>query len=640
MNPYNRYNDNADGTNEAVLKTLYDSHCLDHVDKELYYLLRAFGATPFCGSGHPAPCNSWRTERIQHPTDQESDPRFTNRVHLFEAPRTGEHRVARGQMGPGQRCLGYVNLRPVDQTEPDSEYGRQVGLVNEKGKPERFYLRFAATATLAPPGFMLRPRYHVITCVAGPSEGVMPFRAVPYSHPEQFGLTRARCMHVALHCALMLKANVYHAVPLNSQDMVTVLWKLKNAQRKPGARAIPMSRLQKTGLSMVDARDLLQSPEVRASGVLEWVSQSTAPPATEERAQGEEYLFRAALRAITDYIANGVPVILDIGPERPHDRESSQNKSEWDKYRRSLTKWKGKGHAWLVIGFRMMYDPDEDRWPLPSNADEELQRIDVRELPSRFVVHDQFEGPYYRVYASKLLRRAWIPEEVQPNGERLGPGIRFLAVLPQHTRIGVQDVRRHAHIAARAFGHLGWQRYVTEELRYEAPSSENKLPWHREAQYVVHLLRSREIEQRYLGGPTRKNPSLQDHPTLHEAREALREVMDTYTVPTLTRSPGEEAEESGSIKTVDAPVSWWWAVEVRHPKGEADAPRRHRRAAPALVFLWPICADPNGSMEPAATIQYKATVGKKVKMQFFLGERKYTYDWFPDDADGGSGKAR
>ncbi|MGC4043401.1 MAG: hypothetical protein QM758_06320 [Armatimonas sp.] len=171
-------------------------------------------------------------------------------------------------MGPGQRYLGYVNLRPVDHAK-DKNYNARVGL----SKKERFYLRFASTATLAPPGFMLRPRYHIITCVAGPAEGVMPFRAVPFSHPEQFGATRDRCMHVALHCALMLKANVYNAVPLNSQDMVTVLWEYKNARRKAGQPEIPMQELQDSGLSMLDARDLLKQPQVRASGILEWIPQ-------------------------------------------------------------------------------------------------------------------------------------------------------------------------------------------------------------------------------------------------------------------------------------------------------------------------------------------------------------------------------
>jgi hypothetical protein len=623
MNPYNRYNENAGRSNDDVLKKLYPEICLPHVDKELQYLVRAFGARPFCGSGHPAPCSAWRTERIQHGGDQESDPRFTNRVHLFEGPREGEHFVARGQMGPGQRYLGYVNLRPVDQAENSSPYTEPVG---EKGA--RFYLRYAATATLAPPGFMLRPRYHVITCVAGPSEGVMPFRAVPFSHPEQFGQTRARCMHVALHCALMLKANVYHAIPLNSQDMVTALWEQKNAMRPEGDPPIAMEALQKAGLSIRDARDLLASKAVRAGGVLEWISESTVPLPRSD--SDEKYLFREALRTITDYVANGVPVILEIGPERPDALENETNHKEWERYRESLTRQEGRGHAWLVIGFRMMYDPDEDQWPLTGDNDDELQRIDMRELPSRFVVHDQFEGPYYRVYAARLLRRAWIEQEVQEGGKILGPGVRFLAVLPHHARIGVQEVRRRVQKLAPEFDGEWWRGYLVREVGHPAPDPSEAQSWYKKAQYVVRLLRAREVEQRYLGSPTRKNPALTDKAELCQAREALRQAMDQCQVPTLIRHTEGAREEQ-------SPVSWWWAVEVRHHQREPKAPPRRRRAAPALVYLWPIHADPEGDIRAPALIQYEDTTESGARVRLWVEEESYACDWFADDADGGDG---
>ncbi|MGC4043400.1 MAG: hypothetical protein QM758_06315 [Armatimonas sp.] len=345
-------------------------------------------------------------------------------------------------------------------------------------------------------------------------------------------------------------------------------------------------------------------------------------------------------------MANGVPVILDIGLERPQDQEDETNLTAWANYRSSLERLKDVGHAWLVIGFRMMYDPDEDRWPLPECNTDEHQRIDIQELPSRFVVHDQLEGPYYRVYANKLLRRAWIEKEEQKNEEtgkleEVGPGIRFLAVLPEHTAIGVQQVRERAYYEASQLDGKIWQQYIEKELRFSLPPDPRL--WYEDAQYVVRLLRAREVEQRYLGSPTRKNPSRTPDKKLTDARNALRNAMDACKVPIRSRS--SESDPATPPAQEEAPIGWWWAVEVRHPRSESTTDARRRRAAPAMVCFWPINAGTRNeqrellvSLVPPARIQYKKTIGEHVEMELITKAETVLYNWFADDADGGNGE--
>src|SRR5579864_5692823 len=88
-----------------------------------------------------------------------------------------------------------------------------------------------------------------------------------------------------------------------------------------------------------------------------------------------------------DYLANGLPLIVEEIPEDPEDPETPP-------------------HAVLVNGMHLMDDPEDGvcAWV----PDTDRTRIDKIELPGRFVIHDIIAGPFTEKVATQLLRSAWV----------------------------------------------------------------------------------------------------------------------------------------------------------------------------------------------------------------------------------------
>ena len=181
--------------------------------------------------------------------------------------------------------LGYVSLRPKTMHQD---------------------VPYVAVANLAIPDFMKRPRYHILTTVLGPADGVMPFRGTPYYKPWSIHhpaaqppvkaprsgkaapappLNRALCLHTSVYCALSLKSSSFYCSAVCSHEMLSMVWKSKGIEvgkenaalkgKDPAARlkAPPsMGDICTAGLTLEDCLSVLRSPEVRASGCLESIT--------------------------------------------------------------------------------------------------------------------------------------------------------------------------------------------------------------------------------------------------------------------------------------------------------------------------------------------------------------------------------
>lgn len=497
MQHYIRYWDEEGRTNSEILEALFKPSYAKAVDEEMRYLFRAYGIEPRFGRAHPAPCSAWRSERTLDSHQVQKEARFANRIHIFEG-KWPENLGGKSTIDqePGsvpenlrrtpfiipdatQRYLGYVSLRP-----------RSYEAFDKHDKRAKFHLRYTSVAVLAPPPFMMRPRYHLITCMAGPADGVLPFRAVPYCSPDSRlakaavngpGPNKAPCMHAALHSSLLLKSNNYQCRPISSQDMIALLWELDHTNRirlnkdEEGNDETPhetYSRWNEKGLSLEQSLSILRHPEVCAGGILEEIStpgplagafNTKADP--EKAAEHSKKVSQRALRCLLDYIGNGVPVVMEVRPD-PDKEEGDQTIQSPE-----------SSHAIMVFGYHLLADPDDDRWPLPDDDTAEMQRVDFRELPTRFVLHDGFFGPYYVKSVGHLLKKAWTQDptllpEISPSTTEVkqssvvvkhpqSPGIRFVAVLPHGARIGIEDVREFALKEA-----LFPSAYLREQLRF------------------------------------------------------------------------------------------------------------------------------------------------------------------------------
>jgi hypothetical protein len=497
MQHYIQYWDEQGRDNREILRALYREPLIPAVQEELDYLLRRYGSRLRYGKAHPAPCSVWRSERSLYGASARHKGRFVNRVHIFEdrwppdrGTREGkdwddqfdeQERVwPSGYDYPAahQRYLGYVSLRPREFRE-----------FRELREPGRPFLRYTAVCVLTPPMFMLRPRFHLITCMAGPPDGVLPFRATPYcgaDAPEDehdFETNRAPCLHSALHACLLLKANNYQCRPITAQDMVALTWQMDHAGQMPSRPANggaddagtkwSMSEWNHEGLTLEGALQILRHEEVGAGGILETFVAPEFQTANELK-EPEEYVRRVSLDAVgslLDYVGSGVPCVLEI---HPTDKEGKRQKM---------------GHATMVFGYRLMNDPDDDWWPLPPDPDDELlERVDYQELPGRFVLHDGLYGPYHMIQTARLIKMAWtrptaeveerlkkefaevaeeaVEEAVEEAGTREEPdGVRFIPILPHGARIGVQAVRALSFQHFAAFPH-DLRPYLTEELHY------------------------------------------------------------------------------------------------------------------------------------------------------------------------------
>jgi len=477
---------------------------LGKVEAELRELFSSHGHVLW-GTRHAAPCNSWRSERIL--LRDETLPRFAYRVHVFQ-----EHAGGYG------RYLGFVSLRP--RLSP----GRR--------RPK---YRYTSVAHIAPPQFMLRPRYHLVTCMSGPSEGVLPFRCAPFCAPNVATESAASCLHAALHQALLLKAVSFGFKLISSQDMITLLWQKTYETRST-------YQISREGATLGQALEVLRDPQVGAGGVLESICLGGfAGPDLESR---KRTVWVETQRCITDYLANGLPLIVEI-----EAAENGEKKKQRD------------AHVIMVLGMHLIEDPEEHLLPAQTSPAHGETPEDIAELPGRFVAHDVAVGPFTELRASELMDRAWIADRAIE-----GSGIHFLAIAPPGASMGIYAARRLARWLAEAENERFWETYRTE-LRIPAapPETEDR------RRYVTRLLQTDQIKRRYFS-------------------------------ETSSGQNNQQATEEKFLEPTYKPEQYWWCVEVYIPGWRSEENPAHD-VPPALVFMWHIEDDPLLTPTPRAIIR-------------------------------------
>lgn len=526
MDPYRRY---CSGPDPSLGEEPYPPETLDDLDygpevtDEILGLFAGYGCTVIFGNRHAAPCGSWRSERIR--MQREDTPRFARRVHVFQG----------GVVDPSQglgvsdvehfagRYLGYVSLRPVSgQEHPD-------------GYPH------VAVAYLSPPRHMLRPRYHVILGVCGPADGVLPFRCAPYCRPAGETTFEAACVHGAVYQALLLKMYSYGCVPLSSQDMVAILWKMAGARSPAEGAHAPVWRTLHTmanrGVSLKDAEAVLSHPDVRAGAKVEVFSALTV-------SGDPNGIRREAHRCMTDYLASGLPLILEV----------------------SRRKNRKPDHAVFVIGMHLLRDPEEVAWEAPPQPG--VRTLEGMELPGRFVIHDIERGPYQEDTANELFDKAWV--NLATPGTPPDHGISFLAVGPRGLRLGFREAR------ARALDY--WkERFLEVWPRYERAFQISTRDSPRDTpRLVTRLLRTDQVLRRYASvvrlrsAQQRAQSDDRPEPEQLDQQAAARNVLET------------------SLAGTDLASQWWISVEVRAAHIIEMATSAGGAVPPALVCLWRI----------------------------------------------------
>jgi len=445
----------ADGYLIPHRKNLYGLYYLREkqlrVTGEITKLCRQFGEILY-GIRHKAPCSSWRSELAQLANYNYS--RFANRVHIFQ-----------DRQGKYGRYVGYISLRPQVKTK---------GLA---GFP------FTALAFLALPSFMLRPRYHIISCIAGPADGVIPFRCVPFCSPNLDAKNRASCVHATLHNALILKIN-YLTRLLSSQDMIMLLWGHKKNE--------PPQHYAQQGATFIDAQSVLEEGNCSGS-LLEVINEDLIWCKDINSSLKQSLAQLEAIRCITDYLANGMPVIM-------RTQETPQKRAD---------KVPGE-HTILLIGMHMMQDYGEAILPFlkltgpytppPSQL--------VRELPGRFVINDIIKGPYHEERTIDLLSKAWKnakcdKDNIKDETVSLS-AVTFMVIAPRDTHCTISHMRELclSHLALKCKDvSIKYQRDFNFAVMNN-PDDAMDISWaFKNYRLLIRLYHTEQVIQRYLTPP-------------------------------------------------------------------------------------------------------------------------------------------
>ena len=339
----------------------------------------------------------------------------------------------------------------------------------------------------------------------------------------------------------MLKMNAFRCTPISSQDMLALLW--TNSQRRRS-----LARLSKEGATLTEALNLLRLPEVGSGGILETIREKDFPADVGHRPSGWSRKVEATLEAhhcLTDYLANGLPVIMEL-PVR-------------DEFGDARRRDDGRllHHSMLLIGMHLLHDP-EDPHHLGVSSGAGSYRVDVAELPGRFIVHDIRWPPFTEIGSAELLTQAWIEQDNQGRQVR-DPGYHFLAIAPAGTKMGIGAARRLARLHLQAEQGAFRQHFLAALPTPTDESGQSAQP-----RLVTRLIATEEIARRY------KLPST-------EAR-----VFDKMN--------------RGSPFHFKC---YWWAVEARAPRVMANLPARE---CPAIVYFWKASDDPQKSNCPVRAI--------------------------------------
>lgn len=529
------------------LEAFYGPDEKSRIQVEFHHLFRAFG--DFClGATHLAPCPSWRAERPQLGDAKLS--RFATRCHVFQqavaqpGEPCGEVCDPSGRSGHG-RYLGYVSLRPRMFTSP---------------QPVRF--EFTAVANLVPPSHMHRPRYHVITCVGGSADGVLPFRCAPFCVPNPGIPDKATCLYVAMYQGLLLKMYQFGFTPVNSADMRTLFWRHKH-----GRASASDANGADGGATLVEALSVLRDPAVNAGGVIESFGRgdftrhsnalSAAAPEGDTADLPERLAKTEALRCLTDYLANGLPVVVQ---------------------RREVEPDKTIDHAMLVLGMHLMQHPCE-RWPTGLRDQiRPTQGVHRFELPGRLICHDSHHGAYHEFPTAEFLSNTWLE-----NGSARGDcGIDYLAILPRGAKIGIASVRRWTQAAAAME-----MEFINEFMSraFDASlSAEQRVEIFYWLPRLTRLLKPWQLIRRYF----RHIPEGSDG------------------------TPKDHEEIAKAIRALSLSQSYWWAVEIRLDMVEVEGATPDRGPldglGQSLVYFWRL-DDAAAQGDPRASVALRVPRG-------------------------------
>lgn len=507
-----------------------DTECL-RIWNELQNLLINYHCNIMIGNASLAPCSAWRAERILKRDDKIQ--RFAGMVHVFE-------KVGNGRPG---RYIGYIMLRPINGGDNTSYTDS---------------FPFTTVANLSAPRYLFRPRYHVVTCMAGGADGVLPFRAVPFCSPGRTDDNRARavCIHAAIQEALLLTMNRFQCVPMSSVDMIATLWDHAHNDRVYKEKFLSPPTMRQAARHLIDLQDgltFLLSETVNAGGNLQAFRVSDFG----EDAAGKAALREHARRVMMDYLANGVPLVLATKARQnettPIDNVDANDDPVRDRQPSDLN------HAILVFGMHLFHHPfvkGGNQSVQAGNFSTDVVDTGDFELPDRFIVHDITSGPYTERTSNTLLDEAMDRD-----------GLSFLAVMPKGSKCGVIELRRLSE-------YLFLEHMTTEEAeflttyrsRIYGSSAEGEsqggtdTPRHNESsvRYIIRLLSCQQVIARYLLN-ARGNSVV--------PQERLKREND---------------------------VNWFWAVEVRliHelPTGLSDL----GDAPPAMIMIWNIADELEG----------------------------------------------
>ncbi len=522
----NEFAHQVDGNSDAVkaLRAVgYRKAQAVDIEEEVKGLFEEFGGQVIFGECRLAPCSVWRAERVQ--IGDESLSRFAVRLHVFQSAGPS-HAEDVNVAVPGQptyhgRFIGYISLRPTSAS-PNQRFG------------------YITIANIAPPRYMMRPEFHVISCVSGGHDSEMPVRCTPYVVPNFKTKDFASCLHGALQEALLLKTNQFGFVPISSLEMITLLWELKDG-------SIPISEISSEFTSLEDALCILESDEVRAGGVIETfrIGDSNGSSDSERKTATQN----RALAVMADYLSTGIPVILALQEDTDTTTGSVGRDVKHSKVKRpgaeGRKEKKRVGHCVLVFG---LYSPNSSGPCLGSrNENDDTQSSPPKQwrgLPSHLIAHDNLTGPYLMRTAEEYLEKAWTEHDAADGRQA---GISFLPILPRKTNLGIGEVRNNAKFFADQLVGQVWPDDIKNGRDYvDIPGTESEI-----YDLQARLIRSDQVALEFQTG-------LACGDLL-----ALKDGLTSNSQP------------------------YWWLVDVLPRHLVSRGPRLSREHA-FLAFVWPL----------------------------------------------------
>ncbi|MBN2309909.1 MAG: hypothetical protein JXR94_13120 [Candidatus Hydrogenedentes bacterium] len=424
----------------------------------------------------------------------------------------------------------------------------------------------------------------------------MPARCVPFCTPNEDTRSRTSCFHAALHQLVLLKMVAFGCTPLSSQGVFTLLWELAERKRRQKIRRADEARsgrFHHVSPRLEEGLEVFQDPAVGAGGVLETFRKGDPdadldldpdPHLRDPKSAAQ----KEAVRCITDYLSNGLPVILQT---RVLDGKGGRDDA-------------GEPHAVLVFGMHLLSDPEDPYHGNGPTDEDGHPRVDIAELPGRLILHDIRTGPFTELPTREVMEQAWFKAKNEADA-----AIHFLTIAPKGTNFGVSYVRRQARALMRGEPLSDLEAYlgsVSCDAEGLVPRDENDMSYPHRWRYVTRLLQLHQLKARYFARVKGAQLSEQKEPC--NAFEAK-----------LKRARRQHRVEEGD---------YWWCVEVRPPYHPRPQGRRVPSPIPTpfCVYIWCTAqkAERNG-FQPFASIRY---AGRGKAVLNLNGKRNYRYAFF------------